>query len=101
MTDAPSTSGAGPVKRAGGAKAKGTAGDGGVDGKKRFEVKKVRMSGGEIYYDSEADEILLVERSRSVGMGHCCRQLRHLQKPHHGSMYVALTGSSALSTDTQ
>ncbi|KAL5351878.1 RING-box protein hrt1 [Pseudogymnoascus australis] len=40
MTDAPSTSGAGPVKRAGGAKAKGTAGDGGVDGKKRFEVKK-------------------------------------------------------------
>lgn len=55
---------------------------------------------GGIYYDFEADEILLVERSRSVGMGHCCRQLRYLQKPHHGSMYVALTGSSALSTDT-
>ena len=86
MTDAPTTSGAGPVKRAGGAKAKGTAGDGGVDGKKRFEVKKVCKSGVDIYSDSEADEILLVERSRSVGVGHCCRQLRYLQKPHHGSM---------------
>ena len=86
MTDEPTTSGAGPVKRAGGAKAKGTAGDGGVDGKKRFEVKKVCKSGVDIYSDSEADEILLVERSRSVGVGHCCRQLRYLQKPHHGSM---------------
>jgi hypothetical protein len=46
MTDAPSTSGAGPVKRAAGAKAKGPAGDGGADGKKRFEVKKVRKSCG-------------------------------------------------------
>jgi hypothetical protein len=42
MTDAPTTSGSGPVKRAGGAKAKGVAGEGGADGKKRFEVKKVR-----------------------------------------------------------
>ena len=41
MTDAPSSSGAGPVKRTGGAKAKAVAGDSGADGKKRFEVKKV------------------------------------------------------------
>lgn len=27
---------------------------------------------GDILYDSEAEEILLVERSGSVGMGHCC-----------------------------
>lgn len=48
MTDAPSASGAGPVKRVGAAKAKGAAGEGGVDGKKRFEVKKVRKSDGDI-----------------------------------------------------
>lgn len=39
MTDAPSGSSA-PVKKAGG-KAK-AGGEGGADGKKRFEVKKVR-----------------------------------------------------------
>lgn len=40
MTDAPTTSGAGPVKRMG--KSKVAAGDSGAEGKKRFEVKKVR-----------------------------------------------------------
>jgi RING-box protein 1 len=40
MTDAPSGSTA-PVKKATG-KSKASAADGGVDGKKRFEVKKVR-----------------------------------------------------------
>jgi hypothetical protein len=28
-----------------------------------------------------------VERSRALGLGHCRRQLRHLQKPHHGPVY--------------
>jgi len=40
MTDAPSGSSA-PIKKAVG-KGKVGAGDGGADGKKRFEVKKVR-----------------------------------------------------------
>ncbi len=40
MTDAPSGSGAGPVKKGLG-KAKTAAGESGSDGKKRFEVKKV------------------------------------------------------------
>jgi hypothetical protein len=41
MTDAPSGSTA-PVKKATG-KAKGSTADGAADGKKRFEVKKVRQ----------------------------------------------------------
>jgi E3 ubiquitin-protein ligase RBX1 len=40
MTDAPSGSGSAPVKKALG-KAKAASGEGGSDGKKRFEVKKV------------------------------------------------------------
>ena len=40
MTDAPSGSGSATVKKSIG-KAKAAAGEGGLDGKKRFEVKKV------------------------------------------------------------
>lgn len=40
MTDAPSGSGSAQIKKALG-KSKATSGDGGTDGKKRFEVKKV------------------------------------------------------------
>ena len=41
MTDAPSGSAA-PVKKVAGKAKAGAAGEGGADGKKRFEVKKVR-----------------------------------------------------------
>jgi hypothetical protein len=30
----------------------------------------------------------LVERGSLVGLGHCCRQLRHLPESHHGSLWV-------------
>jgi hypothetical protein len=82
MTDAPSASTA-PVKKAA-SKAKGAEGG---DGKKRFEVKKVD-SYQTMYWLSGELMNELVERSSSLGLGYCRRQLCNLQKSHHGSLYV-------------
>jgi hypothetical protein len=47
-----------------------------TDGKKRFEVKKVVISG---WGFCTAEGLLYaVERCSSVGMGYCCRQLCNL-----------------------
>jgi hypothetical protein len=64
MTDAPSTSAA-PTKKVA---SKAKAGEGG-DGKKRFEVKKVRFLGQENRH-TEA-ELIIVERGSFMGLGHC------------------------------
>lgn len=59
MTDAP------PV-----AKKKG----GDIEGKKRFEVKKVRRANAcrqKLRRRKNADSEIVVERRRSVGLGHC------------------------------
>ena len=88
MTDAPSGSTAPAKKGVGKAKA-GAAAESGADGKKRFEVKKVR---GLRHFDAklraECTDNEPVECSGSVGLGHRSRQLCYLQKPHHGSMSV-------------
>ena len=66
MTDAPSGSAA-PAKKALG-KGKTGASEGGPDGKKRFEVKKVKHYQF-LGYGSIADENI-VERSCFVGVGY-------------------------------
>lgn len=66
--------------------AKAVAGD--SDGKKRFEIKKVGSPFGRRSWTSMTDGNV-VERGRALGVGHCCRQLRHLPQPHHGPLYVA------------
>ncbi len=84
MTDAPAAAPA--------ATKKGAAGDGEAkEGKKRFEVKKVN-DGLPAACAGRLDSLplttdALVERRRTLGLGHRGRQLRHLQKPHHGSLY--------------
>jgi hypothetical protein len=65
MTDAPSTSAA-PTKKVA-SKAKNGA-DGG-DGKKRFEVKKVSLSGCEA--KDLRTKLLIVECGGSMGLGYC------------------------------
>lgn len=55
------------------------------DGKKKFEVKKVRHAIG--YSKVKTTDTYIVERCSFVGMGHRSRQLRHLQKPHYGSLH--------------
>jgi len=67
MTDVPSGSSA-PVKKAAG-KAK-AGGDGGADGKKRFEVKKVGDSAASFLPAFAAANISTVERGSSLGLGH-------------------------------
>lgn len=61
-----------------------TAKGGEGDEKKRFEVKKVRL------YDfntvTRGLTMGIVERGCTMGLGYRCRQLRHLQKPHHGPL---------------
>jgi hypothetical protein len=85
MTDAPSGSTA-PAKEAT-SKPKTSAGDGGADGKKRFEVKKVRRSTSSALCDLfHVLSTRIVECRCFVGLGYCCRQLCYLQKPHHGSV---------------
>lgn len=82
MTDAPSGSTAPMKKTAGKAK---TGAEGGADGKKRFEVKKVSYL--ECDFGAQANDST-VECSCSLGLGYRRRQLCHLQKPYHGSVYV-------------
>ena len=55
----------------------------GKEGKKRFEVKKVYKTLAGVARPALTN---LVECRRTLGMGHCRRQLRHLQEPHHGSL---------------
>jgi hypothetical protein len=84
MTDAPSGSTA-PAKKAVGKGKAGAGSEGGQDGKKRFEVKKVSLR----LETSDTSLIYItVECCCSLGLGHRRRQLRYLQKPHHGSLYV-------------
>lgn len=66
MIDAPSGSSAVPKKAVGKAKA---GGEGGAEGKKRFEVKKVRNIplGSALAWTNN----LVVECRSSVGLGHC------------------------------
>lgn len=87
MTDAPNTSGAVTKKerKGGDVDAKG-------DGKKRFEVKKVRrtrMSSKPCELTTHTDLGLdfVVERCCAMGLGHRRRQLCHLPKPHHGPLH--------------
>lgn len=87
MTDAP------PV-----AKKKG----GDSEAKKRFEVKKVRKTNARmLQYLSRSYTVgqtltmkPIVERRRSLGLGHRRRQLRHLPQSYHGPLYVLLTADS-------
>jgi hypothetical protein len=71
MTDAPSGSGTNTVKKSLG-KAKATAGDNGSDGKKRFEVKKVRRSSNTAIRQPEVNT-KTVERRRTLGLGYSGR----------------------------
>lgn len=75
MTDAP-TSAVVPKKKGADSEAK--------EGKKRFEVKKVYIRLSPSYLVSSDNT--LVECCRALGMGHCGRQLCHLQESHHGSL---------------
>lgn len=85
MTDAPSASGSAPVKKATG-KAKVGVTENGADGKKRFEVKKVKRSQQPCKAYISPSNWLLVERGSFMGVGYCCGQLRDLSKSHHGSL---------------
>lgn len=71
-------------------KAGGSA-DVGSDGKKRFEVKKVQSIAFESSIYKRCSDKPTVERSSPLGVGHRCRQLRHLSKPHHGSLYALIS----------
>jgi hypothetical protein len=51
--------------------------------KKKFEVKKVSFLSCSLSMPSDR---AAVERSSTLGMGHCRGQLRHLQEPYHGSL---------------
>lgn len=68
-------------------KGKAVAKDSSSDGKKKFEVKKVRKStlGAILTMRLTSPP---VERRGPLGLGYCRRQLRHLPKPHHGLVYV-------------
>jgi len=61
--------------------------DSAVDGKKRFEVKKVAKPQHVQESEWETDN-LEVECSGTLGLGYCSRQLCYLPQPHHGSVYV-------------
>jgi len=64
--------------------AKGGAADTAGDSKKRFEVKKVRA---QVFTRETLKLTKAVECRRSMGLGYCSRQLRHLPKPHHGPLH--------------
>ena len=64
---------------------KAGASEGIVDGKKRFEVKKVKeasMSPSEM----SPDRFVLVECCSSMGVGYCGGQLCYLQESHNGPL---------------
>ena len=72
MVDAPSGSAA-PVKKAT-AKVKASAADSGADGKKRFEVKKVRqLEHLALALPSANTNKDIVECGRFMGLGYSCR----------------------------
>jgi hypothetical protein len=84
MTDAPG-SGAVAARK----KVAAADGDAKADGKKRFEVKKVRRTPVQRLLPAPQDltrSLIPVERGRTLGVGHRRGQLRHLQKSHHGSL---------------
>ncbi|CAO1604127.1 hypothetical protein XANCAGTX0491_007692 [Xanthoria calcicola] len=62
------------------------AGGAADEGKKRFEVKKVRSSPSTAIRTSGSLRSS-VERSSTMGVGHCCGQLCYLSQPHHGSLH--------------
>lgn len=68
-------------------KAKAPKADTADSGKKRFEVKKVNSHAARALVQRLTH--VTVERRRSVGVGHCRRQLRHLPQPHHGPVYAS------------
>lgn len=83
----------------------GPSGGDTADGKKKFEVKKVsfaqnKQRDAHIHTQRTCSLTSLVrgcdivERSRSVGLGHCSRQLRHLPQSHYGLVY-RLPGQSS------
>jgi hypothetical protein len=80
MPDAPTPA---PASTAVTKKKSGVDGEG-KEGKKRFEVKKVYGTLIRTAW-SRADGAL-VECGGPLGVGYCCRQLRYLQEPHHGSL---------------
>lgn len=76
MSDAP------VAKKADGVSAKG--GD-----KKKFEVKKVCFTRAQYGGGSKKKKLTeIVERCCALGLGYRRRQLRHLPKSHHGSLYA-------------
>ena len=87
MTDA----GAAPKVKSAKAGASGDA----ADGKKKFEVKKVRTDDRNTMRMEWMLIWGIVERRRALGMGHRRRQLRHLPKSHHGALCVLFTTRSA------
>lgn len=60
-----------------------------MDGKKRFEVKKVSYNHAEMYARTGSGVLTAtsVERCGTMGMGHCGRQLCHLPQPHYGLVH--------------
>ena len=82
---------AGPSAPAGGkgkatVKSSKAGAGGGSEEKKRFEVKKVKYP---VWSPIRPHSWLIgciVERCRSMGLGHCGRQLRYLPESHHGSV---------------
>jgi len=56
------------------------------DKKPRFEVKKV-SSPSRMSTIPGANLSALVERSRLMVLGHHCRNLCYLPKPHYGALY--------------
>ncbi|TQS33015.1 hypothetical protein Golomagni_06655 [Golovinomyces magnicellulatus] len=70
-----------------------------VDGKNKFEVKKVRKDRDDIFFMVSLANAFEVERRSSLGLGYCSRQLCHLQKPHHGPLYVATSVDHRIPTN--
>jgi hypothetical protein len=70
----------GPTKAA-----KGGATLDSVDGKKRFEVKKVRKC-WDFQVGAGVELTMIVERGCTLGVGHSRRQLRYLSESHYGSL---------------
>lgn len=75
-----------------GASAKGKAvsksTDSAVDGKKKFEVKKVHNNRHLQSSVAQLTIVYLVECRGAVGVGYCRGQLCHLPQPYHGLVYV-------------
>lgn len=84
--DMPDAGPSAPAKTKAPTKGSKAGGEGGADGKKRFEVKKVHICWA-FFWTAEL-KITIVECCSLMGLGHCGRQLCYLQKPHYGSMLV-------------